>query len=42
MTEPEANETDVRELRPLWDERDLSDRRAMLAEILAQVSIEAL
>ncbi|HET6545159.1 MAG TPA: diguanylate cyclase [Rhodanobacteraceae bacterium] len=42
MTHTETEDLHPREPRPPWEERDASDRRAMLAEILAQVSIEAL
>ena len=38
-SEPSA---DIRDQHPLWDERNASGRRAMLTEILAQVSHEAL
>lgn len=38
----EATTTDIRDHHPLWDERDAFGRRAMLTEILAQVSHEAL
>ncbi|HEX5354546.1 MAG TPA: diguanylate cyclase [Rhodanobacteraceae bacterium] len=38
----EAIPTDIRSQHPLWDERDAVGRRAMLTEILAQVSHEAL
>lgn len=34
--------TDIRDQHPLWDERDAFGRHAMLTEILAQVSHEAL
>lgn len=37
-----ATTTDIRDHHPLWDERDAFGRRAMLTEILAQVSHEAL
>jgi diguanylate cyclase (GGDEF)-like protein len=38
----QAHSTDIRGQHPLWDERDAAGRRAMLSEILAQVSSEAL
>ncbi len=37
-----ARPADIRGQHPLWDERDALGRRAMLTEILAQVSHEAL
>lgn len=37
-----AQPVDIRGQHPLWDERDAHDRHAMLMEILAQVSHEAL
>jgi diguanylate cyclase (GGDEF)-like protein len=37
-----AQTADIRSQHPLWDERDAIGRRAMLTEILAQVSHEAL
>jgi diguanylate cyclase (GGDEF)-like protein len=42
MANPEATSADTRDPHPLWDRRDASGRRAMLTEILAQVSHEAL
>lgn len=42
MTQRAANEPDMHEPDLPWVERDASGRRAMLTEILAQVSIEAL
>ena len=42
MAHSEAESTDIRGQHPLWDERNASGRRAMLTEILAQVSHEAL
>lgn len=42
MIRPEARTADIRSHHPLWDERDAVGRRAMLTEILAQVSHEAL
>ena len=42
MAQSEAKSTDIRGQHPLWDERNASDQRAMLTEILAQVSHEAL
>jgi diguanylate cyclase (GGDEF)-like protein len=42
MAHSEAKSTDIRGQHPLWDERNASGRRAMLTEILAQVSHEAL
>lgn len=42
MAQPGAQPTDIRGQHPLWDERDAFGRRAMLAEILAQVLHEAL
>src|SRR6185312_16145409 len=42
MAHSEAQPADIRSQHPLWDERDAVGRRAMLTEILAQVSHEAL
>ena len=42
MANSEAKSADIRDQHPLWDERNASGRRAMLTEILAQVSHEAL
>lgn len=42
MAHFEARPADIRSQHPLWDERDAFGRRAMLTEILAQVSHEAL
>ena len=42
MAQSEAQPSDIRSQHPLWDERDAFGRRAMLTEILAQVSHEAL
>ena len=42
MAHSEARTADIRSQHPLWDERDAFGRRAMLTEILAQVSHEAL
>lgn len=42
MVRTEARTTDIRSQHPLWDERDAFGRHAMLTEILAQVSHEAL
>ncbi|HVX04084.1 MAG TPA: diguanylate cyclase [Rhodanobacteraceae bacterium] len=42
MAQPMAQPADIRSQHPLWDERDAVGRRAMLTEILAQVSHEAL
>ena len=42
MAHFKAQPTDIRSQHPLWDERDAFGRRAMLTEILAQVSHEAM
>ena len=42
MTHPPAHEEHAHQQASPWSERDASDRRAMLAEILAQVSMQAL
>ena len=42
MTHPTACDDFEHEQRSPWSERDAADRRAMLTEILAQVSVEAL
>jgi diguanylate cyclase (GGDEF)-like protein len=42
MAHPESRPVDIRSQHPLWDERDAFGRDAMLTEILAQVSHEAL
>ncbi|GGY17957.1 hypothetical protein GCM10008098_07220 [Rhodanobacter panaciterrae] len=42
MTHPTACDEYAHQQRSPWGERDASDRRAMLTEILAQVSMEAL
>ena len=42
MAQSMARPADIRSQHPLWDERDAFGRRAMLTEILAQVSHEAL
>ena len=42
MTQREDSQIGTQEADPPWVERDASGRRAMLTEILAQVSIEAL
>lgn len=42
MSQPTAHATDLLNQHPLWDERDAFGRHAMLTEILAQVSHEAL
>jgi len=42
MADSEANPADSRDPHAFWDERNASGRRAMLMEILAQVSHEAL
>ena len=42
MADSEANPADIRDPHAFWDERNASGRRAMLMEILAQVSHEAL
>lgn len=42
MSPSKASTTDIRSQHPLWDERDAFGRHAMLTEILAQVSHEAL
>ncbi|MEO5560032.1 MAG: diguanylate cyclase [Dokdonella sp.] len=42
MTQSTAQELGMQVLDPPWVERDATSRRAMLTEILAQVSIEAL
>lgn len=42
MPQSRPRATDTRSQHPLWDERDKFGRHAMLAEILAQVSHEAL
>ncbi|MGH8114311.1 MAG: diguanylate cyclase [Rhodanobacteraceae bacterium] len=42
MAHPTVRPTDIRSQHPLWDERDEFGRHTMLAEILAQVSHEAL
>ncbi|MGH8146503.1 MAG: diguanylate cyclase domain-containing protein [Rhodanobacteraceae bacterium] len=42
MAHSKARTFDIRDQHPLWDERDAFGRRAMLTEILAQVSHEAL
>jgi len=42
MAQSRGQPSDIRGQHPLWDERDAFGRRAMLTEILAQVSHEAL
>ena len=42
MASSEAKSADIRDQHPLWDRRNAAGRRAMLTEILAQVSHEAL
>jgi diguanylate cyclase (GGDEF)-like protein len=42
MAHSKAQPTDIRSQHPLWDERDAFGRRAMLTDILAQVSHEAM
>jgi diguanylate cyclase (GGDEF)-like protein len=42
MARSEAKGADIRDQHPLWDEHNASGRGAMLTEILAQVSHEAL
>lgn len=42
MAFTKSQPADIRSQHPLWDERDAFGRRAMLTEILAQVSHEAL
>ncbi|WP_077442511.1 diguanylate cyclase [Rhodanobacter sp. C01] len=42
MTHSTASDEYAQEQHSLWSERDASDRRAMITEILAQVSMEAL
>lgn len=42
MKQPGAPNVNAIEPGPSWDERDAAGRRAMLTEILAQVSVEAL
>ncbi len=42
MAASEARTVDIRSQHPLWDERDSDGRRAMLTEILAQVSHAAM
>jgi diguanylate cyclase (GGDEF)-like protein len=42
MAHSEVTSTDIRDQHPLWDEHNTAGRRAMLTEILAQVSHEAL
>ena len=42
MAQPMAQTADIRSQHPLWDERDAFGQRAMLTEILARVSHEAL
>lgn len=42
MAASEARTVDIRNQHPLWDERDSHGRRAMLTEILAQVSHAAM